>query len=178
MSETTTEAVQDNVQEVATDSQNQEPTNPEVGNLIAESKKYRNRAQEIESKYADLKAQIEKDKEEKMIKNNEHKELANKYKTELDTLMPDYERLKNMENTRREKLLDSLDEDLKDQLQNADISLIETVSNKFKTEKQEVASTSSTPARATNPTNKNWVDMTSEERRANWGEILQSYVKR
>ncbi len=70
MSETTTEAVQDNVQEVATDSQNQEPTNPEVGSLIAESKKYRNRAQEIESKYAELKAQIEKDKEEKMIKNN------------------------------------------------------------------------------------------------------------
>ena len=38
MSETTTEAVQDNVQEVATDSQNQEPTNPEVGNLIAEAR--------------------------------------------------------------------------------------------------------------------------------------------
>ena len=60
-----------------------------------------------------------------------------------------------------------------------ELKLYRTVStNKFKTEKQEVASTSSTPARATNPTNKNWVDMTSEERRANWGEILQSYVKR
>ena len=54
MSETTTEAVQDNVQEVATDSQNQEPTNPEVGNLIAESKKYRSRAQEAEAKLAEL----------------------------------------------------------------------------------------------------------------------------
>mgnify|MGYP003137790156 CR=1 FL=1 len=63
MSETTTEAVQDNVQEVATDSQNQEPTNPEVGSLIAESKKYRNRAQEAEAKLAELES----------IKNNKRK---------------------------------------------------------------------------------------------------------
>ena len=67
MSETTTEQVQDNVQEVAPESQVETPTNPEVGSLIAESKKYRNRAQEIESKYAELKAQVEKDKEAKMI---------------------------------------------------------------------------------------------------------------
>ena len=179
MSETTTETVQDNVQEVATDSQNQETTNPEVGSLIAESKKYRNRAQEIESKYAELKAQIEKDKEAKKIKNNEHKELANKYKTELDNLMPDYERLKAMEDSRRESLLETLDDDLKDKLKDADISVIETVSNKLKTDKQEVVpSTSNTPSAPNNPTNKSWVDLTSEERRANWTSILQGYVKR
>ena len=41
MSETTKETVQDNVQEVATQSQNEEPTSPEVGNLIAESSRSR-----------------------------------------------------------------------------------------------------------------------------------------
>ena len=87
-------------------------------------------------------------------------------------------RLKNMENSKRERLLDLLDEDLRDQLKDADLTLIETVSNKFKNEKQEVVSTSSTPARATNPNNKHWVDMTSEERRANWGEILRNSIKR
>ena len=71
MSETTTEAVQDNVQEVATDSQNQEPTNPEVGNLIAESKKYRSRAQEAEAKLAELESIKKQQEEEALAKNNE-----------------------------------------------------------------------------------------------------------
>ena len=59
MSETTTETAQDTVQEVAPQSQNEEPTNPEVGNLIAESKKYRSRAQEAESQLAELRASLE-----------------------------------------------------------------------------------------------------------------------
>ena len=78
MSETTTEAVQDNVQEVATDSQNQEPTNPEVGNLIAESKKYRSRAQEAEAKLAELESIKKQQEEEALAKNNEWETLANK----------------------------------------------------------------------------------------------------
>ena len=179
MSETTTEQVQEPVQEVAPESQVEAPTNPEVGGLIAESKKYRNRAQEIESKYDELKAQVEKDKEEKMIKQNEWKELSAKYKAEMETIMPDYERLKAMEDSRRESLLETLDDDLKDKLKDADISVIETVSNKLKTDKQEVVpSTSNTPSAPNNPTNKSWVDLTSEERRANWTSILQGYVKR
>ena len=53
------------------------------------------------------------------------------------------------------------------------------LSNKLKTDKQEVVpSTSNTPSAPNNPTNKSWVDLTSEERRANWTSILQGYVKR
>ena len=178
MSETTTEQAQEPVQEVATESQVETPTNPEVGSLIAESKKYRNRAQEIESKYAELKDQVEKDKEAKMIKQNEWKELSTKYKAEIDSIMPEYERLKAIENSKRESLLDTLDDDLRDKLKDADISVIETVSNKLKTEKQNVPSTSNTPSAPNNPSSKSWVDLSNEERRANWGKILQSYVKR
>ena len=94
MSETTTEAVQDNVQEVATQSQNEEPTSPEVGNLIAESKKYRSRAQEAESQLAELRASLEKKKEEELAEQNKWEELANKRQSELDSMKSDYERLK------------------------------------------------------------------------------------
>ena len=44
MSEDTTQEVQ----EVAT-SQNEHPSNPELGDAIAESKKYRSRAQKVEA---------------------------------------------------------------------------------------------------------------------------------
>ena len=68
MSENTTEAVQDNVQEVATDSQNQEPTSPEVGSLIAESKKYRKRAQDAEARLLEYQKKFEQAEEDKLKK--------------------------------------------------------------------------------------------------------------
>ena len=73
MSETTTEAVQDNAQEVATDSQSQvSESSPEVGSLIAESKKYRTRAQSAEEKLAKLEKQIQLEKENKMAEPRTH----------------------------------------------------------------------------------------------------------
>ena len=149
MSETTTETVQDNVQEVATQSQNEEPTSPEVGNLIAESKKYRSRAQEAESQLAELRASLEKKKEEELAEQNKWEELANKRQSELDSM------------------------------KDLSVSQLRALSEKLKIEVQEpVPDTSSTPSATVNTNNKSWVDMSNEERRANWGAILQSYVKR
>ena len=72
MSELNKEVVQDKVQEVATDSQNQEPEmSPELGSAIAESKKYRNRAQEAETKLAKLQSNVSKQEDERLAENNE-----------------------------------------------------------------------------------------------------------
>ena len=179
MSETTTEAVQDNVQEVATDSQNQEPTNPEVGNLIAESKKYRSRAQEAEAKLAELESIKKQQEEEALAKNNEWETLANKRQSELDAIQSDYERLKGAELAYKEELLNSLGEEERETFKDLSVSQLRALSEKLKIEVQEpVPDTSSTPSATVNTNNKSWVDMSNEERRANWGAILQSYVKR
>tara|TARA_Y100000996_G_C22426901_1_gene603908 strand:+ start:412 stop:948 length:537 start_codon:yes stop_codon:yes gene_type:complete len=178
MSETTTEAVQDNVQEVATQSQNEEPNSPEFGNLIAESKKYRSRAQEAESQLAELRSSLEKKKEEELAEQNKWEELATKRQSELDSMKSDYERLKGAEEAYKEELLNSLGEDERETFKDLSVSQLRALSEKLTNEVQDVPSTSSAPARANNSSNKNWVDMSSEERRANWGSILQSYVKR
>jgi hypothetical protein len=178
MSETTTETAQDTVQEVAPQSQNEEPTNPEVGNLIAESKKYRSRAQEAESQLAELRASLEKKKEEELAEQNKWEELANKRQSELDSMKSDYERLKGAELAYKEELLNSLGEDERETFKDLSVSQLRALSEKLKIETQEVPSTSSTPARTANTSSKSWVDMSNEERRANWGAILQSYVKR
>ena len=73
MSETTTENVQDNVQEVTPNSQNETNETPDVNSFIAESKKYRSRAQLAESELSDLKSKLEKQEEERLAK---EKELA------------------------------------------------------------------------------------------------------
>ena len=179
MSETTTETVQDNVQEVATDSQKEVTESPEVGNLIAESKKYRSRAQEAESQLAELKSTLEKQEEERMAKQNKWEELANKRQTELDSIKSDYERLKGAEEAYKEELLNSLGEDERETFKDLSVSQLRALSEKLKIDVQEpVPDTSSTPSATVNPNNKSWVDMSNEERRANWGAILQSYVKR
>ena len=179
MSETKTETVQDSVQEVATQSQNEEPTSPEVGNLIAESKKYRSRAQEAESQLAELKAALEQKKEEELAKQNKWEELAIKRQSELDSMKSDYERLKGAELAYKEELLNSLGEEERETFKDLSVSQLRALSEKLKIEVQEpVPDTSSTPSATVNTNNKSWVDMSNEERRANWGAILQSYVKR
>ena len=178
MSETTTETVQDNVQEVATNSQEQVTESPDVGNLIAESKKYRTRAQEAESKLAELQSSLEKKKEEELAEQNKWEELATKRQSELDLIKTDYERLKGAEEAYKEELLNSLGEEERETFKDLSVSQLRALSEKLTNEVQDVPSTSSAPARANNSSNKNWVDMSSEERRANWGSILQSYVKR
>ena len=179
MSETTTEAAQGTVQEVATDSQEQVTESPEVGNLIAESKKYRSRAQEAESQLAELKSTLEKQEEERMAKQNKWEELATKRQTELDSIKSDYERLKGAEEAYKEELLNSLGEAERETFKDLSVSQLRALSEKLKIDVQEpVPDTSSTPSATVNPNNKSWVDMSNEERRANWGAILQSYVKR
>ena len=179
MSETTTEAAQGTVQEVATDSQKEVTESPEVGNLIAESKKYRSRAQEAESQLAELKSTLEKQEEERMAKQNKWEELATKRQTELDSIKSDYERLKGAEEAYKEELLNSLGEAERETFKDLSVSQLRALSEKLKIDVQEpVPDTSSTPSATVNPNNKSWVDMSNEERRANWGAILQSYVKR
>ena len=179
MSETTTETVQDNVQEVATKSQEQVTESPDVGNLIAESKKYRTRAQEAESQLAELQSSLEKKKEEELAEQNKWEELATKRQSELDLIKTDYERLKGAEEAYKEELLNSLGEEERETFKDLSVSQLRTLSEKLKIEVQEkVPDTSSTPSATVNTNNKSWVDMSNEERRANWGAILQSYVKR
>lgn len=179
MSETTTEAAQGTVQEVATDSQKEVTESPEVGNLIAESKKYRSRAQEAEAQLAELKSTLEKQEEERMAKQNKWEELATKRQTELDSIKSDYERLKGAEEAYKEELLNSLGEAERETFKDLSVSQLRALSEKLKIDVQEpVPDTSSTPSATVNPNNKSWVDMSNEERRANWGAILQSYVKR
>jgi len=178
MSETTTESVQDNVQEVATQSQNETNEKPDVNSFIAESKKYRSRAQEAEAKYSELTKKLEKQEEEKLVQQNKWEELANKRQSEIDSMKSDYERLKGAEMAYKDELLSSLSEEERESFKDLTTTQLKVITDKINNQSQDVVATSSTPARSSNPSNKDWVNMSSEERRSNWGSILQSYVKR
>ena len=177
MSDLNKEVVQE-VQEVATDSQNQEPEiSPELGSAIAESKKYRTRAQEAETKLAKLKSNIAKQEDKRLAEQNEWKELAEKRQTHIDSMETDYTRLKDAEEAYREELLNGLSDEDKESFGDLSVTQLRTLTDKLNQKINNVVPTSGTPARSSNPTNKNWLDMSPDERRANWGDILQGYKK-
>ena len=59
-------STQDNAQEVATNSQVEQSEQPDTGSLIADSKKYRKRAQSAESELSKIKKKMEKQEEQNL----------------------------------------------------------------------------------------------------------------
>ena len=177
MSESNKEDVQDNVQEVATDSQSETTETPDVGSYIAESKKYRTRAQEAETKLAKLQSDIAKQEDKRLAEQNEWKELAEKRQSHIDSIEADYTRLKDAEEAYREELLNGLSDEDKESFGDLSVTQLRSLTDKLNQKINNVIPTSGAPARSSNPTNRSWVDMSDDERRSNWGNILQGYKK-
>jgi len=177
MSESNKEDVQDNVQEMATDSQSETTETPDVGSYIAESKKYRTRAQEAETKLAKLQSDIAKQEDKRLAEQNEWKELAEKRQSHIDSIEADYNRLKDAEEAYREELLNGLSDEDKESFGDLSVTQLRSLTDKLNQKINNVIPTSGAPARSSNPTNKSWVDMSDDERRSNWGNILQGYKK-
>ena len=172
--------MQDNAEEVATDSQTQatEPSS-EVGSLIAESKKYRSRAQAAEDQLSKLQKQLEADKETQMAEQNKWQELAEQRGAKLQEQEPVIEAaMKQLESMREEILADMSEED-RETFGDLPLDKLKAIHAKLNIQtKADVVPTDGTPARSANPENKSWVDLSNEERRANWGSILDAYRRR
>ena len=173
--------MQDSAEEVATDSQNTE-ANPsaEVGQLIAESKKYRSRAQSAEDELAKLQKRLEADKEAQLAEQNKWQELAESRAVKLQEQEPVIEAAMKQLESMREDLLADMSEEDKETFGDLPLDKLKAIHSKLtiNNEKAEVVPTDGTPARTANPDNKSWVDMSNEERRSNWGSILDAYRRR
>tara|TARA_R100000655_G_scaffold36272_1_gene70511 strand:+ start:309 stop:890 length:582 start_codon:yes stop_codon:yes gene_type:complete len=172
--------MQDEAKEVATDSQTQatEPSS-EVGSLIAESKKYRSRAQTAEDELSKLQKKLEADKETQMAEQNKWQELAEQRGSKLQEQEPVIEAAMKQLEALREEILADMDEEDRETFGDLPLDKLKAIHNKLKIEtKAEIAPTDGTPARSANPENKNWVDLSDDERRSNWGNILDAYRRR
>lgn len=169
----------DKGQEVATDSQEKETEQgSELGNLIAESKKYRNRAQTAEDNLAKLEKKLATDRENQMAEQNKWQELAEERGLKLKDQEPVIEAAMAELNTFREELLADFSEEDREAFGDLNITQLKLLHGKLNQESKAVAPTDGTPARTVNPDNKNWTDLPDEERRSNWQSILDSYRKK
>jgi acetoin utilization deacetylase AcuC-like enzyme len=131
---------------------------------IAESKKYRKRAQEAESQLAKLQKTIAAQEEEKLKQKEDFKTLYEKVASENANLTQDAERWKSYESNKRAALLDRHPEDERESLSRLDLETLEYVTNKIsKPTNPEVVGRAKVSAQASN---KAWKDMNDDERRA------------
>ena len=160
---------QGNVQE-STDS------SADVGQLIADAKKYRHQRQEAEAKVKELQGQLDDKAEAEMQKNNEWQDLATKYKSERDEYKSQAEEGQQIKESVRKDLLNQLsDEDREFAIDLPTSKLQKFVKRSFN-QKVKTNESYSTPMpdRSINP----FAEMNKDERQRNWGKVLSNYAKK
>ncbi len=172
--------MQDNAEEVTTNSQ--EATidqSPEVGEFIAESKKYRARAQAAEDRLAKLEKRLQTDKENQLAEQNKWQELAEQRGVKLQEQEPVIDAAMKQIESYREEILAGFSEEDRDTFGDLPLDKLKALQFKLNsTIVPEVAPTDGTPARTANPENKSWVDLSDDERRSNWDSILDAYRRK
>ena len=155
---------------VASETVSEQPTQesqtetPDVGALIAESKKYRSRAQDAEARIMEMEKKFKKAEESKLKEKEDFKTLYEKVSSENEANASKVEKWTKYEETRRASLLEQHPEEDRESLVNLPLDTLEFVTNKIKNSKPnapEVIGRSKDIL-----PNKNWKDMTDAEKRA------------
>ena len=104
---------------------------------IAESKKYRKRAQDAENRLANLEKQLETQQNQKLKEKEEYKTLAEKYEAQVNELNPFKEKYEGLVEQRRKKLLDKIPEDKRETFKNKDLDVLEFMTEQLKSKPSE-----------------------------------------
>ena len=110
---------------------------PAQNEYIAESKKYRKRAQDAENKLANLQKQLETQQNQKLKEKEEYKTLAEKYEAQVNELNPYKDKYEGLVEQRRNVLLERLPEDKRETFKNKDLDVLEFMVSELKTKTQE-----------------------------------------
>ena len=175
MSEETKAVASETVSEQPT--QETPTTSPDVGALIAESKKYRTRAQDAEARIAKMEKTLAKAEETKLKEKEDFKTLYEKVASENESLSSVAEKWTKYEETRRASLLEKHPEEERESLVNLPLDTLEFVTNKINGAKANAPQVAGNPRSNHKQINKDWTTMDEKERRDNWNDILASHKK-
>ena len=175
MSEENKAVVSETVSEQPT--QETSTSSPDVGVLIAESKKYRTRAQDAEARIAKMEKTLAKAEETKLKEKEDFKALYEKVSSENKTLSSVADKWTKYEETRRASLLEKHPEEERESLVNLPLDTLEFVTNKINGAKANAPQVAGNPRVEHKQVNEDWTKMDERERRANWNDIVASHKK-
>ena len=172
MSEDKTQAVTETVSESSATETHQDSSND---GLIAESKKYRKRAQDAETRLEELEKKFTTAEEDKLKKKEEFKTLYEQASSKIEGLTANAEKWTKYEETKRASLLEIHPENDRENLSKLDLETLEYVTNKINNNKAnapEIAGKArgAVPEKPVDWSNKDWL-------KENWGEVTKRYKK-
>ena len=145
----------------------------QTGELIADAKRYRKRAQLSEQKVSDLETQLKQMVDAKMTENEEWKALAEKRGAELADLKTHADRGMALEEALRSDSLAQLNEE--DREFAKDLSTEKLLQFAKRVAPAEKVATNESSAANVAQIEKNPWDMSAEERRKHWSTIIERY---
>ena len=131
---------------------------------------------ELRQSLESFKTKEEEERRTKLREEEKWQELNADLSQEIESYKPYKERWEAMDSRLREGALAQLPESKREKFANVDTEVLLSIVEEF----TEIEKVNPPDNKGTIPTEKigDWTKMSSEERRRNWGTILESYVKR
>ena len=170
MSEDKTQATTETVSESPATETTQDSSSEQY---IAESKKYRKRAQDAETRLAKLEKSLAKAEETKLKEKEDFKALYEKSASQIDSLTANADKWNKYEEIRRGALLEKHPEEDREKLSKLDLETLEYVTNKINNIKPNAPEALGQARKKS--LEKPYSEMTQKEKRENWGNILKQY---
>ena len=155
----------------------------EVGNLIAESKKYRQRSQAAEAELNELKDNLKLQETKQLEEKEEFKSLYEGLKIENEKLKPIVENFEIQEKQRREHLLSQLSDDDQEIYIDLPTIKLEKHIERLGKNKVQVSDAKEVTSSGKFATNTKFADITDDDRKKMkrdpklWNQILEGYTK-
>tara|TARA_Y100001951_G_C11152507_1_gene190019 strand:- start:56 stop:628 length:573 start_codon:yes stop_codon:yes gene_type:complete len=162
-------------QEAAAEETQDQPANPEVGDLIAESKKYRARSQKAEAELADLQKKLEAQRTKELEAKKEWQTLAEERAARIAELEPVVERAMKEEADMREQILS--DFSVEDRETFGDLPMAKLRALHGKIVQQPKIPIANNPAVPANEVQEDWTQMSDKDRKKNWSKIIERYQR-
>ena len=174
MSEETKAVASETVSEQTT--QESPASSPDVGALIAESKKDRTRAQDAEARIAKMEKTMAKAEESKLKEKEEYKTLYEEASSKLENLTSSADKWTKYEQTRRASLLEKHPEEERESLKDLSLDTLEFVTNKIASAKANAPQVAGNARQEIPSEPVDWSDR--ESLKKNWGTIVANAQKK
>ena len=145
---------------------------------IAESKKYRKRAQDAETRLAKLEKSLAKAEETKLKEKEDFKALYEKVSSDNSNLTSNAEKWAKYEEAKRASLLESHPEEDRERLSGLDLDTLEYVTGKINNVKPNAPEVVGNPRKNYKEYNIDWTKMDERERREKWDDIVATAAKK
>jgi hypothetical protein len=172
MSEDKTQAATETVSESPATETTQDSSNEQY---IAESKKYRKRAQDAEAKLAEYEKAKAKAEESRLKEKEEFKTLYEKASSEIESLTSNASKWAKYEKAKRVSLLENHPEGERESLSKLDLETLEYVTSKINNTKQNAPEVVGNAKKVAPEKPVDWSD--KQNLKQNWATILNQYKK-